>query len=65
MGDVRRFEPLWTVEQVAEYLQIPVRTLYQWRHNNYGPAGRRVGRYVRYRAEDVRAWVDSLTERSA
>lgn len=65
MSDVRRIEPLWTIEQVAEYLQIPVKTLYQWRHTGYGPCGRRIGRYVRYRAEDVRAWVDSLSERSA
>ncbi|MTD58825.1 helix-turn-helix transcriptional regulator [Amycolatopsis pithecellobii] len=65
MGNVRPIEPLWTVEQVADFLQVPVKTLYQWRHHGYGPSGRRVGRYIRYRAEDVRAWVDSLDEQSA
>ncbi|WP_219420523.1 excisionase [Pseudonocardia nigra] len=42
-------EPLWGVPEVAAYL-------YQWRHNGYGPRGRRVGRYVRYDPDDVRRW---------
>lgn len=41
-------EPLWGIPEVARYLQIPVATLYQWRHHRYGPPGRRVGRFVRY-----------------
>jgi excisionase family DNA binding protein len=53
-------ERLWTIEDVAEYLGVPVKTIYDWRTRNYGPPGRKVGRYVRYRAEDVRAWVDAL-----
>ncbi|SNR79850.1 transcriptional regulator, AlpA family [Haloechinothrix alba] len=51
---------LWTVEDVAEYLGIPVNTLYDWRTRNYGPPARRVGKYLRYRAEDVVAWFESL-----
>lgn len=54
-------ERLWTVEDVSAYLGIPVATLYQWRSHNRGPAGRRVGRYLRYRPEDVKAWVASLS----
>ena len=54
MGD--QVEPLWGVAEVAEYLRVPVTTLYQWRHNKYGPRGRRVGRYVRYDPDDVRTW---------
>lgn len=51
---------LWTVEDVADYLGIPVKTLYQWRHRGYGPKCRRVGRYLRYRADDVVTWFESL-----
>ena len=51
---------LWTVEDVSEFLGIPVNTLYQWRHRGYGPSARRVGRYIRYKAADVVAWVESL-----
>ena len=53
-------ERLWGVQDVAEYLDIPVQTIYQWRSKRYGPPGVRVGRYVKYRPEDVRTWVASL-----
>jgi excisionase family DNA binding protein len=49
---------LWTVQDVSTYLGIPVMTLYHWRRTGYGPRGTRVGRYLRYRPEDVRAWFE-------
>ncbi len=51
---------LWSVQDVADFLGIPVKTIYQWRAKGYGPKGKRVGRYVRYTQEDVVAWVRSL-----
>lgn len=51
--------PLWTVDDVAMYLGIPVQTLYQWRRKNVGPRGRRVGKHLRYDPEDVQAWFRS------
>lgn len=60
MNDTAGVSRLWTIEDVSNYLGIPVTTLYQWRSKGYGPAGRRMGRYVRYRPEDVRSWVDRL-----
>lgn len=51
---------LWGIKDVAEYLGIPEQTLYQWRTKGYGPPGRRVGKYVRYRADDVVEWFDRL-----
>jgi predicted DNA-binding transcriptional regulator AlpA len=65
MGEIKSFEPLWSVDDVSAFLQVPVKTLYQWRHRGYGPSARPVGRYIRYRPADVRAWVDSLDEKSA
>jgi excisionase family DNA binding protein len=53
---------LWTVADVAQYLGVPVKTLYRWRCVGYGPPGCRVGRYVRYRGSDVEAWVDQMTD---
>ena len=44
MGDVVNFGRLWTVEDVSEYLGVPVKTLYQWRYLGQGPAAKRVGR---------------------
>lgn len=55
-------ERLWGVREVAEYLGVPVGTLYQWRYHGRGPRGRRVGRYVRYDPDDVRTWFASLTD---
>ena len=50
---------LWTPEDVSAYLGgVPVTTLYQWRYKSIGPKSRRVGRHLRYKPEDVRAWVE-------
>jgi excisionase family DNA binding protein len=48
---------LMSVEEVSEYLNIPVATLYRWRHHGSGPKAMRVGRYLRYSATDVAAWL--------
>jgi hypothetical protein len=32
-------DPLWTVQDVAEFLNVPVGTLYDWRCKGYGPKG--------------------------
>jgi excisionase family DNA binding protein len=53
----RTIEPLWTVEDVATYLGIPIATLYQWRYRRTGPRASRVGRHLRYDPADVRAWL--------
>jgi hypothetical protein len=62
MVGVRR---LWAVEDVSDYLGVPVKTLYRWRTTGYGPACRRVGKYLRYKPEDVVAWFDALTDPAA
>lgn len=48
---------LMSVDEVSEYLGIPVATLYRWRHMRTGPKASRVGRYLRYSADDVAAWL--------
>ena len=58
-------EKLWGVKDVAEYLGIPVQTLYRWRCQGYGPRGRRMGKHVRYIPDDVREWVASLQDEVA
>ena len=50
---------LWSVTEASFYLGVPVNTLYMWRSEGIGPASRRVGRHLRYRREDVDAWVAS------
>jgi predicted DNA-binding transcriptional regulator AlpA len=50
--------PLLSVGDVARLLGVPAATLYQWRYQQKGPPGFRVGRHLRYRPGDVQLWVD-------
>jgi hypothetical protein len=47
---------MWSVEDVARFLKVPVETVYRWRKVKYGPPAARVGRYLRYDPADVWAW---------
>ncbi|MTD53886.1 helix-turn-helix transcriptional regulator [Amycolatopsis pithecellobii] len=49
---------LLSIEDLSDFLGVPKGTLYQWRTKGYGPAAVRVGKYVRYRPEDVDTWLD-------
>ncbi|MCW2884442.1 MAG: DNA-binding protein [Streptosporangiaceae bacterium] len=53
-----RKDRTWTPEDVSAFLGVPVPTLYRWRHKGIGPKGRRIGRHVRYKPEDVWAWFE-------
>jgi len=49
---------LLSIEEVAEYLDVPVGTVRTWRANKSGPRGIRVGKHVRYRPSDVEIWLE-------
>ena len=51
-------ERLLTVEELSEYLHIPVTTLYDWRVDRIGPKAVKLGRALRYPESCVRAWID-------
>jgi excisionase family DNA binding protein len=60
---VRRAVPgsddrMMTVEDLAEYLRLPVATIYKQRSEGTGPPGFRIGKYVRWRRSEVDAWLD-------
>jgi predicted DNA-binding transcriptional regulator AlpA len=53
--------PAWlTISQLSERLQIPVKTLYDWRQRGFGPKSTKLGRgqggHVRYKITAVEAW---------
>lgn len=50
---------LLTITESAEVLRTPVATLRYWRHLGTGPRRFRLGRRVRYRREDLHAWIDA------
>lgn len=50
-----------TPENLADELQVPLSTVYQWNHDGTGPKRVKVGRHVRYRRADVEAWLEART----
>src|SRR5437763_68838 len=56
-------EKMLSAAKVAEQLDVPEKTLADWRSRGLGPAYARIGRHVRYRPEDLERWVRSRVER--
>lgn len=56
--------PLFTMETLANYLSLSVETLRNWRAGSVkqGPKAVKIGTAVRFRPEDVAAWLDTLAE---
>lgn len=52
---------LLSPQQLADYLGVPVRTVYAWNHQGTGPTPIRVGKHVRYRRESVEAFLAANT----
>jgi DNA-binding transcriptional regulator YiaG len=50
-------ESLWSIDQVATYLNVPVQTLRTWRKHQTGPPAARIGRHLRYDPAHVRSWI--------
>lgn len=57
-------DPLLNLDELAEYLGVPVRTIYDWRTEGEGPCGVRVGKYVKFYVSDVREWLAQQRETS-
>ncbi|MBK1631206.1 hypothetical protein CKO31_10740 [Thiohalocapsa halophila] len=57
-ADAAPLRPFLTERQAAAYLAISPRTLQSWRVRGGGPRYVKVGANVRYRAEDLTAWVE-------
>jgi len=51
---------LYTQQQLSEMLQIPERTLEDWRYRNKGPKYIMLGRRVRYTEQAVAEYIESL-----
>lgn len=50
-------EPLLGVEELAEYLDIPVQTIYDWRLSGKAPRAFKLGKHLRFALSDVQAWL--------
>ena len=54
--------PLMSIEDLADFLGVPVATIYDWRVDGKGPCGVRVGRHVKFTQADVLAWLAAQRE---
>ena len=50
-------EPLLSAQDLADFLHVPIATIYAWRYRRQGPPGFRVGRHLRYRQSDLEDWI--------
>ena len=62
---MQRLEPLIDVQQLADYLDVPVKTLYAWRYRGEGPVGFRAGKHLRYRRCDIQRWIEQQIDTGA
>lgn len=53
---------LWTPEELADYLGVTLHCVYAWSSRGGGPNVVRVGARLRYRPDDVEAWLDRVTD---
>lgn len=50
---------LWNIKETADYLGVPVSTLYYWSYRGEGgPRILRIGRSLRYNPLDVMEWAE-------
>jgi excisionase family DNA binding protein len=50
------------IEQLAEEIGVPIRTVYKWRVIGTAPRGATFGRHVRFRRADVDAWIEQRSD---
>lgn len=55
-------ERLWSIEDLADYLAVPVSTIHRWRTYGHGPKSYKVGRHIRFRPTEVSAWLDEQAQ---
>lgn len=51
------FEQLLTIEEVAKYLRVKKRTIYDWLKKGKIPASKTVGQW-RFKKEKIDAWLE-------
>lgn len=46
-----------TSQDLAELLEVPVHTVYDWRYRQIGPTAIKMGRHIRYEVAEVERWL--------
>lgn len=50
-------EKLLSPRELAEYVGVPLSTVYQWNYARSGPPPIRVGKHIRFRECDIETWL--------
>ena len=50
-------DPILTIDEVAKYLRVSERTVYDWAHKGEIPAGK-IGTVWRFKKSEIEKWVD-------
>jgi len=58
-------EPLLSAAELAEYLGVPVGTVYDWRSHGRGPTAHRFGKHLKFALSDVTVWMAEHREDAA
>lgn len=49
---------LLSIEELSDFLRVPVPTIYRWRSTGAGPKAIRVGRHLRFAITDILDWLE-------
>jgi len=60
--DVVLWEPALSLKELASELGVSCQTLYDLRSQGRGPRGFRVGRNLRFRRSEIRAWLERMED---
>ncbi|MFF4347853.1 helix-turn-helix domain-containing protein [Streptomyces sp. NPDC001530] len=52
---------LATAQEIANYLDVPIGTVYQWSSRGGGPKLIKVGKHLRARWDDIEEWLNVQT----
>ena len=58
LGDLQMNSGLMTIEDLAEYLKVTRRTIYDWVKHNKIPAIKLIGQW-RFKKDKIDAWIDN------
>jgi excisionase family DNA binding protein len=58
-------EKLLSAQGLADYVDVPLETVYRWNYVGSGPPAIKVGRHLRFRERDVEAWLDKKAKAAA
>jgi predicted site-specific integrase-resolvase len=58
LDEPSRCEQLLGPEAVAEWLGVPISTLYSWKYRGLGPVALRIGKHLRYERGAILDWLE-------